>query len=339
MLAPFDVWDRYDFDHDGNFDEPDGYIDHFQSVHAGEGEETGGGAQGTDAIWSHRSYANGGAQGVGPVVGGARTRPRASASATAASGSATTPSSPRTAASACSRTSSAMTSASPTSTTPAATPVVPRTAPPGGPSGRRAPTARSTVSTSGRRRSTRTPGTSVSSAGLNYDVVTPARTRPYKLGQPRPTPRRHRRSSSSCPTRRSRRTSARPLAGTQYYFSGAGNDLDNTMTRSRHAGAGPATLSSTGRWNIETGWDYAYLMVDRHVATVPTTRTRASLTDGQNFERHLRTSGQPHVGDADLPTCPRTFPDGGRPSSSGLATGRMGRPGCRLVASGRVRRR
>jgi len=56
-LAPFDVWDRYDLDGDGNFTEPDGYIDHFQSVHAGEGEETGGGAQGTDAIWSHRWYA------------------------------------------------------------------------------------------------------------------------------------------------------------------------------------------------------------------------------------------------------------------------------------------
>jgi immune inhibitor A len=56
-LSGFDVWDRYDNDGDGNFDEPDGYIDHFQSVHAGEGEETGGGAQGTDAIWSHRWYA------------------------------------------------------------------------------------------------------------------------------------------------------------------------------------------------------------------------------------------------------------------------------------------
>jgi len=56
-LSQFDVWDRYDWDGDGNFDEPDGYIDHFQSVHAGEGEETGGGAQGSDAIWSHRWYA------------------------------------------------------------------------------------------------------------------------------------------------------------------------------------------------------------------------------------------------------------------------------------------
>ena len=56
-LDTFDIWDRYDYDGDGNFDEPDGYIDHFQIVHAGEGEETGGGAQGTNAIWSHRWYA------------------------------------------------------------------------------------------------------------------------------------------------------------------------------------------------------------------------------------------------------------------------------------------
>jgi immune inhibitor A len=56
-LAKYDKWDRYDYDGDGNFNEPDGYIDHFQSIHAGVGEETGGGAQGQDAIWSHRWYA------------------------------------------------------------------------------------------------------------------------------------------------------------------------------------------------------------------------------------------------------------------------------------------
>ncbi|MGI5525065.1 immune inhibitor A domain-containing protein [Micromonospora sp. CA-259024] len=53
-LAQFDIWDRYDFDGDGDFNEPDSYIDHFQAVHAGEGEEAGGGAEGEDAIWSHR---------------------------------------------------------------------------------------------------------------------------------------------------------------------------------------------------------------------------------------------------------------------------------------------
>ena len=58
-VAQFDQWDRYDFDGDGNFNEPDGYIDHFQIVHAGEDESAGGGAQGTDAIWAHRWYAFG----------------------------------------------------------------------------------------------------------------------------------------------------------------------------------------------------------------------------------------------------------------------------------------
>ncbi|MFJ6656143.1 immune inhibitor A domain-containing protein [Streptomyces sp. NPDC091377] len=58
-LSEYDQWDRYDFDGDGNFNEPDGYIDHFQIVHAGEDESAGGGAQGTDAIWAHRWYAFG----------------------------------------------------------------------------------------------------------------------------------------------------------------------------------------------------------------------------------------------------------------------------------------
>ena len=54
-LTLADQIDRYDCDGDGNFNEPDGYVDHFGIVHAGEGEEAG--ASG-DAIWSHRSYAN-----------------------------------------------------------------------------------------------------------------------------------------------------------------------------------------------------------------------------------------------------------------------------------------
>ena len=58
-LAQYDQWDRYDFDGDGNFNEPDGYIDHFQIVHAGEDESAGGGAQGENAIWAHRWYAYG----------------------------------------------------------------------------------------------------------------------------------------------------------------------------------------------------------------------------------------------------------------------------------------
>ncbi|MFD6280915.1 immune inhibitor A domain-containing protein [Streptomyces sp. NPDC060209] len=74
-LAQYDQWDRYDFDGDGDFNESDGYIDHFQLVHAGEDESAGGGAEGTNAIWAHRWYAygtNAGATGPeGNKAGGA----------------------------------------------------------------------------------------------------------------------------------------------------------------------------------------------------------------------------------------------------------------------------
>ncbi|MFF4652680.1 immune inhibitor A domain-containing protein [Streptomyces sp. NPDC001380] len=63
-LASYDQWDRYDYDGDGNFNEPDGYIDHFQIVHAGEDQSAGGGVQGTDALWAHRSYAYATGQGT-----------------------------------------------------------------------------------------------------------------------------------------------------------------------------------------------------------------------------------------------------------------------------------
>ena len=56
-LKAFDQYDRYDFDGDGNFNEPDGYIDHFQIVHAGGDQADGDPQQGEDAIWSHRWYA------------------------------------------------------------------------------------------------------------------------------------------------------------------------------------------------------------------------------------------------------------------------------------------
>jgi immune inhibitor A len=56
-LAGFDIWDRYDGNGNGDFDEPDGYIDHVNFVHAGEGNEAGGGDLGDCAIWSHSWYA------------------------------------------------------------------------------------------------------------------------------------------------------------------------------------------------------------------------------------------------------------------------------------------
>jgi immune inhibitor A len=56
-MKSFDQYDRYDFDGDGNFNESDGYIDHFQIVHSGGDQADGDPWQGEDAIWSHRWYA------------------------------------------------------------------------------------------------------------------------------------------------------------------------------------------------------------------------------------------------------------------------------------------
>ena len=63
-LKQFDVWDRYDLNGNGDFDEPDGFIDHFQIVHSGGDQAAADPHQGTDAIWSHRWYAS--VQGGGP---------------------------------------------------------------------------------------------------------------------------------------------------------------------------------------------------------------------------------------------------------------------------------
>ncbi|MGL5851029.1 MAG: immune inhibitor A domain-containing protein, partial [Phycicoccus sp.] len=68
-LRQFDVWDRYDLDEDGDFDEPDGFIDHMQVVHAGGDQAAGDPNQGSDAIWSHRWYSNLQAGGPGGLTG------------------------------------------------------------------------------------------------------------------------------------------------------------------------------------------------------------------------------------------------------------------------------
>jgi immune inhibitor A len=64
-LAEYDQFDLYDLDSDGNQNEPDGLVDHLMIIHAGSGQEAGGGELGDDAIWSHRWTLDG----VYPVAG------------------------------------------------------------------------------------------------------------------------------------------------------------------------------------------------------------------------------------------------------------------------------
>jgi immune inhibitor A len=55
-LSDYDKTDLFDFDGDGNVNEPDGIIDHIMIFHASIGEEAGGGNLAEDAIWSHRHF-------------------------------------------------------------------------------------------------------------------------------------------------------------------------------------------------------------------------------------------------------------------------------------------
>jgi len=54
-LENYDFEDPHDLDGDGNLLEKDGLVDHLMIIHAGVGQEAGGGSLGNDAIWSHRS--------------------------------------------------------------------------------------------------------------------------------------------------------------------------------------------------------------------------------------------------------------------------------------------
>lgn len=58
--ADYDIEDQGDADGDGNYNEPDGVIDHLVLVHAGEDKSGGGGAQGPYSIWAHSSTVTGG---------------------------------------------------------------------------------------------------------------------------------------------------------------------------------------------------------------------------------------------------------------------------------------
>ncbi|MFU8872125.1 immune inhibitor A domain-containing protein [Micromonospora sp. SL4-19] len=58
--ADYDLEDQGDRDGDGNYNEPDGVIDHLVLVHAGKGKSAGGGDQGVYAVWAHSSAVAGG---------------------------------------------------------------------------------------------------------------------------------------------------------------------------------------------------------------------------------------------------------------------------------------
>ena len=277
-LSQFDVWDRYDYDGDGNFDEPDGYVDHFQSVHAGVGEETGGGVQGPNAIWSHSWYAFYTLIGVaGPsynLAGGIRV-----GNSSYWVGDYTIE-------------------------------------PENGGVGvfahefghdLRLPdlydgfgdnsTGFWTIMSVGSYGNDGTVdiGSKPTHMGawekfqlgwLNYEVAVAGRQSSHKLGPAGTNTRQAQGLFVLLPDKQVTTNIGAPYAGSYYYYSGSGNNLDTRMARPFTLPAG-AQLSAQVRYDIETDWDYAYLVVSTNGGAtwtnVPTNRSTATNPNNQNF--------------------------------------------------------
>ncbi len=288
-LARFDVWDRYDHDGDGNFDEPDGYIDHFQSVHAGEGQETGGGAQGSDAIWSHRWYVQlTGIGDGGPTVGDTvvpfggvqlgeskywigdyTIEPENGGVGVFAHEFAHD----------------------------LGLPDLYDTS--GNTGGAENSTGFWTLMSSGSYGSTGIPaaglGTRPMHMGawekfqlgwLNYDVARRGKNTSIRLGPASTNTKQAQGAFVVLPKKAVQTNIGAPFEGTKFYYSGAGDDLDNMMFKSVTLAAG-STLAAKVRYDIETDWDYAYLVVSTDGGAtwgeVATNRSTDTDPFGQNF--------------------------------------------------------
>ena len=279
-LSQFDVWDRYDYDFDGDFNEPDGYIDHFQAVHAGEGQETGGGAQGDNAIWSHRWYAFYNYIGVtGPAfnpLGGVQV-----GSSSYWIGDYT---------------------------------VEPENGgvgvfahefghdlglpdlydTSGNVGGAENSVGFWSLYASGSYGASGKPADGIGTKPVhmsayeklflgwsNYVVVNYDETAFLRMGPAEFNSADPQHLLVVLPDKQVDTFIGAPYSGSQYYFSGSGNNLDNSMTRDVALPAGAVSLTAKVNFDIELDWDYAYLTVNG--VNVPTNLSTNSDPNGQNF--------------------------------------------------------
>jgi len=283
-LAQFDVWDRYDYDHDGNFTEPDGYIDHFQSVHAGEGEETGGGPQGTNAIWSHRWYAfynNIGADGpafnkYGGVKVGATDFWIGDYTVEPENGGVGV--------------------FSHEFGHDLGLPDLYDTS--GNVGGAENSTGFWTLYSSGSYGNSGKPEDGIGSKPIpmsayeklylgwsKYQVVGYKEKASVKMGPSVANTKQTQTLIVRLPDKPVTTTIGPAFAGSNYYYSGSGNDLDNSMTRSVALPTGSVSLTAKVRYDIELDWDYAYLTVNG--TPVATNLSTATDPNGQNFGKGI----------------------------------------------------
>ena len=286
-LTTFDISDRYDADGDGNFDEPDGYIDHFQIVHAGEGEETGGGAQGANAIWSHRWYtayqgigvwgppsapfggmefggagtfANlGGPDAVGVWIGDYTMQPENGGLGVFAHEYAHDLGLPDAYDTAGGENSTGfwtiMSSGS--------------------------YLGDGSVNGIGTRPGDFNAWEKFQLGWLNYEVAFAGVKTEHRLSPAEANTKQAQGLFVVLPDKEVVQNLGAPYSGSHFYYSGSGDNIDHSMTRSVTLPGGAVSLSAQVRYQIELDWDYAYLTVNG--TPVATNLSTATNPNGQNF--------------------------------------------------------
>jgi immune inhibitor A len=281
-LRSYDQWDRYDYDGDGNFNEPDGYLDHFQIVHAGGDESDGDPWQGEDAIWSHRWYAflpdpnhpSGPPQnelGGTPIgttgiwVGDYTIQPENGGLDVFAHEYGHD----------------------------LGLPDLYDTAAGPNPVEWWSIMAQSRVSAAGEPVGTRAadlgPWEKLQLGWLDYEVIPSGQTRTLNLGPHEYNTRLPQGVVVPLPKRAHEITFGAPAEGESQYWSDTGNDLENTMSTTLDLPAGTeATLSFTARWNIEDcgpdPCDYAYVEVDDGSGWTPIAGNITNADEGNGID-------------------------------------------------------
>ena len=122
---------------------------------------------------------------------------------------------------------------------------------------------------------------------LNYEIVGPGqKKKEIKLGPAEANTKQAQAAVVVLPDKHVTVNLGSPYAGSKFYFSGSGDNLDNMISKSVNLAAG-SHLTAQVRYNIEPDWDYAYVVVSKDGGAtwtgVPTNRSSSTNPNGQNF--------------------------------------------------------
>jgi immune inhibitor A len=97
---------------------------------------------------------------------------------------------------------------------------------------------------------------------LDYEIVPAGTERTLNLGPHEYNSKRAQAVVVPLPAKKVTTELGAPASGSSQWYSDQGDDLNTTLTRSVALGAGTSTLSMKARWNIEEGYDYAFVEVN-----------------------------------------------------------------------------